>query len=52
MITGKSIEQAKIHGRRIVDAIATKNYSEIENLVDDMVDWNTALCRKLISATL
>jgi len=52
MLVGKDIEKAKLHGRKIVDAIATKNYGEIENLVDDMVNWNALLLEEFIEGTL
>lgn len=52
MIVGKDIERAKIHGRKIVDAIATKNYSEIENLVDDMNGLEISLIEEFVEGTL
>jgi len=52
MIKGNDIELAKIHGRKIVDAIAAKRYSEIESLVDDMVNWDILLLEEVIEGTL
>lgn len=52
VLVEKNIEKAKLHGRKIVDAIATKNYDEIEKLVDDMVDWNASLLEEVIEGTL